>query len=161
MNSKRASLFLLISFLFTACTTKEYIRQNAAFILFKTPTFKYADMGFIYENEEEVKVEIYGSGQALMTLRISRETVCMSQLECMSKRSFNNEVLNSLYPEDTVEDIFRGRAIFSGLGIEKNRNGFTQEIIKNNKYNIQYSVLNKQIFFHDTINDIVIKVKKQ
>lgn len=161
MNFKRASLFLMISFLFAACATKEYVRQNAAFIMFKTPTFKYADMGFIYENEEEIKVEIYGSGQALMSLKISQRTVCMSLLECMSKRSFNDKVLSSLYPEDTVENIFRGRAIFSGFGVEKNRNGFTQEIVKNNKYNIQYSVLNKQILFHDTINGIVIKVKKQ
>jgi len=161
MNFKRAILFLIMGFLFSACATKEYVRQNAAFVMFKTPTFKYADMGFIYENEEEIKVEIYGSGQALMTLRISENTVCMSLLECMSKRTFNEEVLNGLYPEDTVENIFRGKAIFAGLGVEKNRNGFTQNIIKKNKYNIQYSVLNKQILFHDTINNIVIKVKKQ
>lgn len=161
MNFKKAVLFLMISFLFSACAIKEYVRQNAAFIMFKTPTFKYADMGFIYENEEEIKVEIYGSGQALMTLTISEKTVCMSLLECMSKRSFNEEVLSSLYPENTLENIFRGKPIFAGVSVEKNRNGFTQKIIKNNKYNIQYSVLNKQILFHDTINDIVIKVKKQ
>ena len=43
MNFQRTMRLLLISFLFGACTTKEYVTQNAAFILLKTPTFKYAN----------------------------------------------------------------------------------------------------------------------
>ena len=129
--------------------------------MFKTPTFKYADMGFIYENRDEIKVEIYGSGQALMTLEISEASVCMSLLECMSKSSFNKKVLSSRYPEDILENIFRGKPVMQGEGLEKNRNGFTQKIIKEDKYNIHYSVLNKQIVFRDTMNAILIKIKKQ
>lgn len=161
MNFKRTVLFLMISFFITACATKEYVRQNAAFIVFKTPTFKYADMGFIYENKEEIKAEIYGSGQALMTLKISQRTVCMSLLECMSKSSFNKEILSSVYPEDILENIFRGKPVFNGFGLERKGEGFTQKIIKKDKYNIDYTVLNNQIIFRDTINMILIKVKKQ
>ena len=161
MNFQRALLLFLTSFLLGACTPKEYVTQNAAFIRFKTPTFKYADMGFIYENENEIKVEIYGSGQALMSLDISETSVCMSLLECMSKSAFNKEVLHQRYPEDTVENIFRGKPIFSGMGLEKKGDGFTQKIIKKEKYNIEYTVLNKQIIFRDTINAILIQVKKQ
>jgi hypothetical protein len=79
----------------------------------------------------------------------------------MSKSSFNNEVLNSMYPDDTLENIFRGRKIFNGVGMKTKGNGFTQKIIKSDKYNIEFSVLNNQIIFHDTINTILIKVKKQ
>jgi hypothetical protein len=79
----------------------------------------------------------------------------------MNKSAFNKEVLNSMYPEDTLENIFRGRKLFNGVGMETKGNGFTQKIIKNDKYNIDYSVLNNQIIFHDTINSILIKVKKQ
>lgn len=161
MNISRTILLLMISFFFSACAPKEYVKQNSAFIMFKTPTFKYADMGFIYENKDEIKVEIYGSGQALMTLEISEASVCMSLLECMSKRSFNKEVLNSMYPEDILENIFRGKPIMYGEGLEKNRNGFTQNIIKQGKYNIDYSVLNNEVIFRDTINAIFIKIKKQ
>ena len=161
MNFKRTVLLLIISFLLSACASKEYIKQNAAFIMFKTPTFKYADMGFIYENEKEVKVEIYGSGQALMSLEISETSVCMSLLECMGKSAFNKEVLSGMYPEDILENIFRGKALFNGLGLERKGDGFTQKIIKKDKYNIEYNVLNNQIIFHDTINTILIKVKKQ
>ena len=161
MNFKRTVSFLIMGFLFSACVPKEYVKQNAAFIMFKTPTFKYADMGFIYENEEEMKVEIYGSGQALMSLEISEASVCMSSLECMSKSAFNKEVLYSMYPKDILENIFRGKALFNGIGLETKGNGFTQKIVKKDKYNIDYSVLNNQVIFHDTINTILIKVKKQ
>ena len=129
--------------------------------MFKTPTFKYADMGFIYENDEEIKIEIYGSGQPLTSLEISETSVCMSLLECMGKSAFNKEVLSGMYPEDILENIFRGKALFNGLGLERKGDGFTQKIIKKDKYNIEFNVLNNQIIFHDTINTILIKVKKQ
>jgi len=161
MKQKRTLLLIMASFLFAACAPKEYVEQNSAFIMFKTPTFKYADMGFIYENQEEIKVEIYSSGQALMSLEVSENFVCMSVLECMSKPAFNKQVLSSMYPEDILEHIFRGKPIFNKKGLEAEGNGFTQKIVKKEKYNIDYSVLNNQIIFRDTINAILIKVKKQ
>lgn len=161
MNFKQSALFLIISFFLSACVPKQYTKQNSALIIFKTPTFKYADMGFIYENEEDIKVEIYGTGQALMTLNITESSVCMSLLECMSKSAFNKEVLSGLYPEDILENIFRGKPLFSGIGLEKKGTGFTQKILKKDKYNIEYSVLNNEVIFRDTINTIDIKIKKQ
>lgn len=161
MNFKRAVIFLIGALLLSACAPKEYVKQNSAYIMFKTPTFKYADMGFLYENEDEIKVEIYGSGQPLMSLRVTDTSVCMSRLECMSKSSFNKEVLHHMYPEDTVENIFRGRPLFDGIGLEKKGAGFTQKIVKKDKYSIDYSVLNKEVIFHDTINFIDIKIKTQ
>lgn len=161
MNFKRTVSLLMVSFLFGACAPKEYIKQNSTFIMFKTPTFKYADMGFIYENEEEVKVEIYGSGQALISLEISKNKICMSLFECMSNKQFNKEALSVLYPDEILDDIFRGKTIFNGVSLEKNSNGFTQNIVKENQYNIHYSVLNNEIIFRDTINAISIKIKKQ
>ena len=161
MNFKRTVSLLIMGFLLSACAPKEYVKQNSAFIMFKTPTFKYADMGFIYENEEEIKVEIYGSGQALMSLEISETSVCMSLLECMGKSAFNKEVLSGMYSEDILENIFRGKPLFNGIGLETKGTGFTQKIVKKDKYNIDYSVLNNEIIFRDTINTILIKVKKQ
>lgn len=161
MDFKRIVVFLMGSFLLGACAPKEYVTQNAAFIMFSTPTFKYADMGFIYENANEIKVEIYGSGQAMMSLEISGSSVCMSLLECMGKSAFNREVLSASYPDELLENIFRGKPLFNGYGLEKKGDGFTQKIIKKEKYAIEYSVLNKQIVFHDRINSILIQVKKQ
>lgn len=148
-------------FFLSACGTQPTMKESAAFIVFKTPTFKYADMGFVYENSKEVKAEIYGSGQALMSLRMSGDSVCMSLLACMPRKKFNQQVLAASYPDAILENIFRGKALFSGQNLKKTSNGFTQKIVKQNKYNIHYSVLNNEIIFHDTINKILVKVKKQ
>ena len=161
MKIRNLPILLLITLFFQACGTPSYLKENAALIVFKTPTFKYADMGFIYENRSEVKAEIYGSGQALMSLKISGSSVCMSLLECMSKESFNKTVLSSMYPNEILDNIFRGKPIFKELNLQKNRNGFTQTIVNQNKYDIHYSVLNNEIVFRDTINAILIKIKKQ
>ncbi len=152
------TLFLLM---LTACANQPYLKENSAFILFKTNSFKYADMGFIYENSSEIKVEIYGSGQALMSLTISDNSVCMSLLACMSKKEFNEQVLASTYPKDILNNIFRSKTIFNAKNVIKTSNGFKQKIIKKNRYNIDYSVSGRETIFRDKVNNILIKVKKQ
>ncbi|MEA1954583.1 MAG: hypothetical protein U9O24_09350, partial [Campylobacterota bacterium] len=112
-------------------------------------------------NSNEIKVELYGSGQALRSLVIAKGSICMSSFACMSKKSFNKKVLHEGYPSEILENIFRGKVIFKSKNIQRSRNGFTQTIINKNKHHIEYKVLNNDITFHDTINNIVIKVKKQ
>ncbi len=154
-------LFFGLNFLFTACASKPYLKQNSALIVFKTPTFKYADMGFIYENKEEIKAEVYSAGQALMTLKISRNDVCMSLFECMSKENFNKQILHHLYPQNIIDNIFRAKPIFEAQGLVYRKIGFMQKIVKGDKYNIYYAVSNKETLFHDIINGILIKVKRR
>ncbi|MCF6245117.1 MAG: hypothetical protein L3J43_08780 [Sulfurovum sp.] len=161
MISYKSFMLMLFSLmLLNSCTNKEYKKQESVFIVFKTPTLKYADLGFMYENKDEIKVEIYGSGKALMSLEISSQNVCMGFLSCMHKKQFNNKVLSQTYPDNIIENIFRGKSIFNAKTLMKKSNGFTQKISEPNKYNITYSVLNKQIKFHDTLNNILIKVKR-
>jgi len=161
MQYLKYMLAILLTVLLFGCAKPSYEKENSAYIVLKTPTFKYADMGFVYENKDEVKVEIYGSGQALMRLKISQDSVCMSRLECMSKSAFNAQVLNRAYPPNIMENIFRGKAVFEGVNMIKKSNGFTQKIKKTGKYNVEYTVLNNEILFRDTINEILIKVIKQ
>ena len=161
MSRKIIYLLMLLSLFFSACATQTYLKENTAFIVFKTPTFKYADMGFVYENASEVKAEIYSSGQAVMSLTVSETSVCMSLLACMPQKQFNREVLNAAYPDAILNNIFRGQPIFQGQNLRKSSNGFTQTIVNQNKYNIHYSVLNNEIIFRDTINNVFVKVKKQ
>ncbi len=160
MQIKKIVFIIFMGLLLNSCAPKEYKKQESVFIVFKTPTFRHADLGFIYENEEEMKIEMYNSGQAIMSLEITQSSVCMSLLECMSKRTFNQRVLSVNYPETVLDNIFKGKKIFEGTKLTKTRNGFTQKIMKQGKYNIDYSVLNKQILFRDTINNILIKVKR-
>lgn len=151
-----SALFLFVN----GCAQKLYTKQSGALIVFKTPLYQYADMGFVYEGKDEVKVEIYGSGQALTKFTIDRKNICMSLLECMSKGRFNEKILSEHYPANLLENIFRARPIFGGWALEKTRNGFTQKVIDPRKYHIEYEVLNKQAVFHDTMNSVTIKVKR-
>jgi len=154
-------ILLLSMFLLSACTEPKPSNTQSALIVWKSPSFRYADMGFVSDNGRTLKVEIYGSGAALMRLKIGEKSICMSQLKCMSKRNFNQQLLSSFYPDDTLENIFRAKPIFGGLGLTQKRNGFTQKIKKNQAYEIKYTVLNKQTIFRDTINKIMIKVTIQ
>jgi len=146
------------------CSTKEQVtkqNQESAMIVLKTPTMRYADLGFIYKKPDWVKVEIYGMGQPLLSIEINGMNVCMSTFKCMSKEAFNAKVLHPDYPPTLLEHIFQAQPIFEGEGLEKKRNGFTQKIAKKGVYDITYSVTSTQQRFHDTINKILIKVKKQ
>jgi len=160
MLSKYFTAFFLMLFLFSGCGTQPYMKQESAFIVLKTPMMKYADQGFVYENPDEVKVEIYGSGQALFSLTMTHHAVCSGAFQCMDRKTFNKKVLSPYYPEGTIEAIFRGKPVFDGKGILKKRNGFTQKLVNGNKYNIMYSVLNNETIFRDTINHIFIKIKR-
>ncbi|MFT7879291.1 MAG: hypothetical protein ABXS91_02760 [Sulfurimonas sp.] len=153
-------LFLTLLWI-EGCVQSVYTKQNTALIVFKTPTFRYADMGFIYQGEEALKVEIYSSGRALTSLEISHGEICMSTFQCMSAAKFNAQILSRHYPDTLLRNVFGGKQVFDKEGTVLSRNGFTQKLFKSGKYDIEYSVLNRQIIFRDTINDILIKVKQQ
>jgi len=159
-STKKIVFLLILSLLVTACVNKEYRKQESIFVVFKTPTLKVADLGFMYENKEEIKIEMYSNGQAVMALSLDKENICMSTFECMDKKSFNQSVLSTAYPEDILRNIFRAEPIFEGANIRKTSNGFTQHLSKTVQYDINYSVLNKHVIFRDTINNILINIKR-
>ncbi len=131
----------------------EYKSSNSSMIIFKTPTVKYADQGFVSKADDETKVEIYSMGQALMRLRITPSQVCMSSLECMSGDEFNKKVLKANYPADTIEHIFRGEKIYGGKNAKALADGFIQNI-----GTVTYKVSGKNITFKDSATGTKIKV---
>ena len=132
----------------------EYKSSKSSMIVFKTPTIKYADQGFVSKANSETKVEIYSSGQALMRLRITPSQTCLSSLECMSNKEFNKKVLQANYPDDTLLRVFNGEAIFGGKNLQNTANGFVQNI-----GTINYSVNGGNIKFIDSSNGVKIEVR--
>jgi len=160
MDIKKIFFKIVIILLLGSCSNQNYTKQESVYIVFKTPTFKYADLGFIYKNKDALKVELYSAGQPMMRLEVVDSSVCMSLFECMNKKSFNKKVLSEYYPDNLMNNIFKGKNIFSAKNIQNTRNGFTQKISKSSKYSITYSVLGNQIIFRDRINSILIKIKR-
>ena len=161
MRVKIYGILLGLVILMQGCAQTRVHKEQSALIVWKSPAFRYADMGFVSDDGKNLKVEIYGSGSALMRLKIDENSVCMSQFRCMQKERFNRELLSSYYPAETLENIFRGKPLFGSKNIVRKRNGFTQDILNKNKFAIHYEVLNDRIIFRDTINKILIKIQKQ
>ncbi len=149
-------LFVLFAILMAACTPKlpSYKKENASFILFKTPTVKYADAGFISSADSETKVEIYSNGIALMQLRLLPNKVCLKNKGCMSASEFNKKYLHTNYPPNTLMQIFQGKEIFNGQNKSPISGGFQQKIAS-----IVYKVSNGYIEFEDRAANIKIVVR--
>lgn len=158
---KKVLFMSIFALLLIGCTQKLPVKERSALIVIKTPTMRYADMGFISRYDSYTKLQIYGLGQPLLSLDINKNTICMSLFECMSKSEFNRKMLSQYYTDDILENIFNGEPIMNRANIVKLDNGFTQKIIQNELYDIEYSVTNKNIFFNDRINKITIKVDEQ
>lgn len=160
MILKKIITLLVFGILFTACAEKKYDKQESILLVFKSTVFKHNDLAFLHQSTDTLKIEVYINGQAGASLTLNDSSVCLSFLECMSNKKFNAYVLNETYPEHILMNILRGRSIFSGQNRQNRRNGFTQKIVKEGKYLIDYSVLNNDIVFSDKMNNILIKVKR-
>jgi len=161
MMLKKITIRLLFGIFLIGCMGQQPTKEESAFIVIKTPTMKYADLGFISNAPALVKVNIYTAGQPLVQFEINALNVCMSTFECMNKKAFNKKILSENYPDTLLEDIFRGKPIFEKENLEKTKNGFSQKLKKDKAYDIRYTVKNGTRTFRDKINKILIKVREQ
>jgi len=152
-------LFFVL-FVLTSCSHKSVQNQQSVLMTMKTQSIKFADMGFLYLGANQVKLEVYSNGQALLNLEIHDENICLSLLECMDKKEFNQKVLSSFYPNTLLENVLKAKPVFKGENLQKMTEGFEQKLFESGKYDISYSVLRDKRVFRDKINKILIKVKE-
>ena len=162
----RYGIGLLVAIIFiSGCTLKQPVEQNSKFIVIKTPEIKFADMGFVSTFDDKLNIQIYSSGEAVLSIDIYKDKICTSTFKCMDKQSFNKKIFHQNYPADTLENIFLAKPIFGGTNITKTKDGFTQEIIFSNTYTIHnrisYTVSNDDIIFNDKTSNILIKVQNR
>jgi hypothetical protein len=160
MIKKEIGLLLGSMLLFNACTGQPK-KEESAFIVLKTAGMKYADMGFIKDSGSKLEVEMYAAGQPLVSIEINGMNICMSTFKCMEKKYFNQKLLSQHYPDTLLENVFRAKPLFNSKNIEKNSDGFTQKIKKDELYDITYTVVSGERKFRDTINKILIKVREE
>jgi hypothetical protein len=153
-------LWLLPFVLLLGCTKPNYHNQKSALIVIKSDRLKYADMGFVYHANNQSKVQIYSSGQAILTLTIHPDSICMDSLKCLPNKSFNKEFLSANYPDGFLANIFNQKPIFANQNLIKTAKGFKQRI-HNSKVDIEYSVENSRLLFRDRSNNVLIKIKEQ
>jgi len=151
-------IFILwVSILFIGCAPKSYTINESKLIIIKTPKFKYADLGYVRKNKNEVKIDLFIAGNLIQSFEI--DTLICANEGCMRKSSFNEEFLNSSYHYDILKNIFLASPIFESKNLEKTSTGFEQNI-KTKDYDITYKIENDEVYFKDKQNKILIKIKK-
>ena len=143
----------------SGCGAKPFVKSESATIILKTPKIKFADMGYVRSNEDVIALELFTAGQPVGKFEIE-SMVCVDGEGCLRKSSFNEEYLNVHYPDTLMEDVLRGVPIYDALNLSKNEHGFKQNIL-DEYVDIKYKVSEKQIYFKDRQNGILIKIKKQ
>jgi len=143
--------------LFSACAPKSYVKNESRLIILKTPKIKYADLGYIRSNEDEVRADLFVVGQLVQSIEIST-LVCVNE-GCLSKSTFKTDYLHPSYPNELIVNVLLGQPIFEKASLQKTSKGFIQEL-KSNEYNIVYKVEDGDISFRDTQNGLKIKILK-
>lgn len=152
-----ASLFALL--ILSGCGARPFVQTDAATIILKTPKLRFADTGYIRSNSELVALELFSAGQAVGKITIGN-LVCVEGEGCMRKNSFNAAYLNAAYPDALMENVLRSKPIYNGVALVKNAHGFEQNISKE-KVDIRYKVTDRQIYFKDRKNSLLIKINKE
>ena len=144
-------------FLFTGCSIKDYEITQTKIIIIKSPQLKFADIGYIRNTEKAIEMELFVAGNPIEKITINH-LICVTK-GCMSKSGFNEEYLHSTYPNDILQNILLGNEIYDGKNKIKTNDGFEQKINVED-VNIKYRVNSKAIFFKDTKNKIIFKIKE-
>lgn len=122
----------------------------------KSPKLKFADVGYLRNTQNSIELEIFIAGTAVEKIAINH-VICVSD-GCMSKSSFNQDYLHASYPEDILQNVLLGKAIYEGENRVKTAEGFEQHI-QNATVDIEYKVSANAISFKDKKNGILLKLK--
>lgn len=150
---------LVILLVLGGCGAKPFVKRDAATIIFKTPKIKFADAGYVRSNDDLVALELFTAGQAVGKFEIEN-LVCVDGEGCMRKSSFNAEYLSAFYPDTLMENVLRAKPIYEAQNLVNTSDGFEQTIEDENVA-IVYKVTEEQIYFKDSKNRVLIKIKKQ
>ncbi|MGB3961363.1 MAG: hypothetical protein WBK95_03950 [Sulfurimonas sp.] len=149
-------LLLTLILFFTACSTKNYEITQTKIVVMKSPKLKFADVGYLRNTQNSIELEIFIAGTAVEKIAINH-VICVSD-GCMSKSSFNQDYLHASYPEDILQNVLLGKAIYEGENRVKTAEGFEQHI-QNATVDIEYKVSANAISFKDKKNGILLKLK--
>lgn len=144
-------------FILSGCGPKQYSINESCLIVIKTPKLKFADLGYIRRNSDEVRADLFVAGQLVQRIEVST-LICVDD-GCLSKSQFNEDYLHPSYPDDLILNVLLGRPIFEKASLQKTEGGFIQNL-KSDEYNIVYKMEYGKIYFKDKKNRFLIKISK-
>ena len=105
-------IYIILIVFFTSCASKQPHISKSAIVIFKTPSMKFYDKGFVKVYDKYINLQIYNSGQVALNLDIYKEKICKGFLQCMSSKEFNNNYLISSYSSDFLYNLFNKKNIY-------------------------------------------------
>ena len=108
----RFSLVIFVIVLFTSCASKKLIKSNGAVIIFKTPSMKFYDKGFVKVYDKYINLQIYNTGVVALNLDIYKNKICKGFLECMKSKEFNKLYLSSTYEDEFLYKLFSSKKVY-------------------------------------------------
>lgn len=154
-------LAIFLAFFMVACSTKtEFTASQSVSVLLKSKQFRFNELGFLYKDAQNTRLELYKLAQPLFALEIKPSKICVNKY-CTNKQNFNERFFNNAYYDALLEDILSAKPIFSSANLKKNECGFSQKITsKSGKFDISYKVCNGDVDFNDSKNKIKFTMKK-
>ena len=150
-------LLLAFTLIFTACSVKNYEKTETKIIIIKTPALKFADLGYIRSKGDALELELFVAGKSVF--RVAFDSDVCTHDGCMSRSAFNETYLSAAYPDELLQNILLGKAIYDGVYVKKTALGFEQHL-QNRSVDILYRVEASEIYFKDRKNKILIKIKE-
>jgi hypothetical protein len=89
------------------CSQKQPIVSKSTTVIFKTPTMKFYDKGFVIHYDHYTHLQILNLGKVVLDLEIYKDKICEGTLRCISADEFNKKYLNKDYKKDFMYNLFK------------------------------------------------------
>ena len=107
----RFFIIIGLSIILTGCFTKPTVSKSAI-VIFKTPSLKFYDRGFLTTYDDHIHLQVYNAGQVGLNLLIYKDRVCQTTFECLDANEFNHKYLSSNYSSDFLYTLFSKQKIY-------------------------------------------------
>ena len=145
-------------FLLSGCATKVPITSSDTYLItIKNKQMALSDTGFINQGKNYTNVQIFSAGAVLFNLEV-KEDVCLDG-RCTSRMEFNKLFFEHPHYEAMIIDVLEMKPLYEGKNKVTIEGGFEQELDLAGSH-ISYKVQNKSLYFKDSKNGILIKLKE-
>lgn len=149
---------ILIILLLSGCATKIPITSSDTYLItIKNKQIALSDTGFLNYGKDYANMQIFSAGAVLFNLEV-QDNVCLDG-RCTSGIEFNKLFFEYPHYETMINDILEMKPLYNGKNKVNIEGGFEQEIDLP-KSHINYKIQNKSLFFKDSKNGILIKLKE-
>ncbi len=150
--------FLVALIFFTACSYRvPYTSSIPYYIVIKNSQIAVADTGFIKKDDTRLNIQLFSASAPIFDLHVE-ENVCLGY-SCMSKESFNKKFFRVKHYKEFIDELFNLKPIYDKKNLKKLNNGFEQHIVTDS-YDITYKIQNRNLYFKDRKNRVLIKLKE-